>query len=56
MTYTAERLWEEAVYVAYYLHWPLDAILELEHPARVQVIKELNGIHRKINGTDEEGR
>ena len=33
LTCTAERLWKEVVYVAYYLHWPLADILDLEHPA-----------------------
>jgi len=32
----ADRLWEEAVYLAYYLHWPLEQILDLEHPVRAR--------------------
>nr|WP_269112279.1 hypothetical protein [Lentzea aerocolonigenes] len=41
------------MYVAYYLHWSLDSILDLEHPARVRVIEQLNDIHRKISGADD---
>ncbi|MEV6681595.1 DUF6760 family protein [Streptomyces erythrochromogenes] len=50
MTYAADRLWEEAAYVAYYLHWPLDSILDLEHPVRQQVIEEIGRIHRAQAG------
>ncbi|WP_324187070.1 DUF6760 family protein [Actinokineospora alba] len=45
MTYTADRLWEEVVYVAYYLHWSFPDILGLEHPARTRVIEEIGKIH-----------
>ena len=27
-----DRLWEEIVYIAYYLHWSFDSILELDRP------------------------
>jgi hypothetical protein len=45
VTYTADELWKEAVYVAYYLHWPLSDILDLEHPQRVRVVDEIGTIH-----------
>ncbi|MFB7056449.1 DUF6760 family protein [Streptomyces vinaceus] len=48
LTYAADRLWEEAAYVAYYLHWPLDSILDLEHPVRQNVIAEIGRIHRRL--------
>ena len=51
LTYTADRLWEEVVYVAYYLHWPLESIVDLEHPARVRVINEIGRIHQ-LRGDD----
>ncbi len=46
--YTVERLWAEAVYIAYYLHWPLGDILDLEHPARARVIAEISRINAEI--------
>ncbi|MFK0229932.1 DUF6760 family protein [Streptomyces sp. NPDC090303] len=49
MTYTADRLWEEVVYVAYYLHWSADSVLDLEHPARLRVIEEIGRINQKIS-------
>jgi hypothetical protein len=33
------------VYLAYYLHWPLREILDLEHPVRARVIEEVGRIH-----------
>ncbi len=53
MTYAADRLWEEVAYVAYYLHWPLDQILDLEHPVRERVIAEIGKIHTQ-QGADAE--
>ncbi|WP_332262145.1 DUF6760 family protein [Kitasatospora mediocidica] len=52
MTYAADRLWEEAAYVAYYLHWSLDSILDLEHPVRRRVIDEVGRIHRQLAEDD----
>lgn len=53
--YTVDRLWEEVVYVAYYLHWPLAEILSLEHPTRARVIEGIGGIHQQLAGNDESG-
>ena len=45
MTYAADRMWEEVAYVAYYLHWGLDEILDLAHSTRERVIAEIGRIH-----------
>jgi hypothetical protein len=45
VTYAADRLWEEVAYVAYYLHWSLDQILDLEHGVRTRVVTEIGKIH-----------
>lgn len=47
--YTVDRLWEEAVYLAYYLHWPLDDILGLDHAVRTRVIAEVGRIHERLD-------
>ena len=47
MTYAADRLFEEVAYVAYYLHWELDSILDLEHPVRRRFIEEIGSINRQ---------
>ena len=50
MTYATDRMWEEVTYVAYYLHWRLDDILDLPHATRERVITEIGKIHA---GQDE---
>jgi hypothetical protein len=47
VTYAADRLFEEVAYVAYYLHWGLDSILDLEHPLRRRFIDEIGSINRQ---------
>ncbi|WP_405064677.1 DUF6760 family protein [Kribbella sp. NBC_01505] len=51
-TYPAERLWEEVVYVAYYLHWSHAEILDLEHSTRARVIEGIGRIHTKLDESD----
>jgi hypothetical protein len=36
------------VYVAYYLHWSLEEILDLAHPARARVIGEVGKINAQL--------
>lgn len=52
MTYAADRVWEEVAYVAYYLHWDLGSILDLEHPVRERVITEIGRIHTRLGADD----
>lgn len=47
MTYAPDRLFEEVAYVAYYLHWGMDSILDLEHPVRRRFIEEIGSINRQ---------
>jgi hypothetical protein len=47
VTYAADRLFEEVAYVAYYLHWSLESILDLEHPVRRRFIEEIGSINRQ---------
>ncbi|MEV6718006.1 DUF6760 family protein [Lentzea sp. NPDC051208] len=49
MTYGADQLWEEVTYVAYYLHWPLPTILDLEHPMRHRVVEEIGKINTTLS-------
>ncbi|WP_412740981.1 DUF6760 family protein [Krasilnikovia sp. MM14-A1259] len=52
MTYATDHLWEEVAYVAYYLHWSFDQILDLEHGVRARVVGEIGKIHAQ---RDEKG-
>lgn len=49
MTYASDRLFEEVAYVAYYLHWPFDSILDLEHPVRAQLIDQIGKINELVS-------
>lgn len=40
------------MYVAYYLHWPLDQILDLEHPVRARVAAEIGRIHHRLGAAE----
>ncbi len=50
MTYGAERVLEEVSYVAYHFHWPLDDILDLEHPDRQRFVTEIGRLNSRANG------
>jgi hypothetical protein len=50
VTYATNRLYEEVAYVAYYFHWSLDEILELEHPVRHRFVEEIGRINRSLSG------
>jgi hypothetical protein len=41
-------LHEEVAYIAYYFHWPLEAILEMEHHDRRHWAEIIAGMNRKI--------
>jgi len=41
-------LWEEVVHIGFFLHWPIDAVLDLEHPARHRVLTEISKIHSVV--------
>jgi hypothetical protein len=49
VTYAAERLFEEAAYVAYHFHWSLDEILDLEHPTRLKFVDQIARINRRLS-------
>jgi hypothetical protein len=46
--YATDRMFEEIAYVAYHLHWPLDEILDLEHPLRQRFVEEIGRINRRL--------
>lgn len=48
-----KRLCEEVAYLAYYLHWPRDEILRLEHAERRLWLDEVVNINRRINEESE---
>jgi hypothetical protein len=51
VSYPLEQLHEEVAYIAYYFHWPLKDILEMEHRDRRQWAEKIAEINRKITET-----
>jgi hypothetical protein len=45
-----QELFAEAAELAYHFHWPLEAILDLEHPDRRRFIEEAGAIHNRLHG------
>ncbi len=48
MTYATERLYTEVAYVAYYLHWSRNDILDLEHAERQRYVVEIGELNHRI--------
>jgi len=48
VTYAPDRLHEEVAYVAYHFHWPLDDILDLEHPDRRRYVGEIAKLNTRV--------
>ena len=40
---------EEVAYIAYYFHWPLHDVLDMEHQDRRQWATKIAEINRKVN-------
>ncbi len=47
-TYASDRMFEEIAYVVYHFHWPLDEVLDLEHPLRLRFVEEIGRINRRL--------
>jgi hypothetical protein len=37
--YPEAALWSEVAYLAYHLHWELDALMDLQHSDRIRLIE-----------------
>lgn len=52
MSYPLDALYEEMAFVAYYLHWPQDQILGMEHQERRRWVAEVSRINRKLGDSN----
>lgn len=52
-TYPADKIYQEAGFIAYYLHWSHDEIMQLSHTERIRWCNEISGINRKLNDEPE---
>ena len=39
-------------FIAYYLHWPYDEILALDHRERRRWVEEISGINRRVGALE----
>lgn len=49
LSYPPERLREEIAYIAYYLHWPYEQVMAMEHRERQQWVAEVAKINQRLN-------
>ena len=49
-TYAVDRLYAEIAYVAYYLHWSREEILDLDHAERQRFVREIGALNTRISG------
>lgn len=54
MTYPAEKIYEEASFIAYYFHWTHDEIMAMEHRERRKWCEEISKINRNLNDDKRE--
>jgi hypothetical protein len=47
-TYATERLYSEVAYVAYYLHWSREEILDLDHLERQRFVAQISALNTRI--------
>jgi hypothetical protein len=47
--YPSEELYEEVAFIAYYLHWPHEQIMSLDHAERRQWVAEVSRINQRLN-------
>lgn len=52
--YPSDRLHEEVAYLGYYLHWPYDQIMRMEHRERQRWVAEVARMNERIT-TDQGG-
>ncbi len=58
MVEPVDQIYREAAFIAYYFHWSLKEILELEHDQRRRWCEEISRINRELSSADngESGR
>jgi hypothetical protein len=42
-----DDLWDEIAYLAYHLHWDLDALLDLEHGDRQRMVEAVANLNER---------
>ena len=47
--YPLDRIYEEVAFIAYYLHWPHDSIINFPHKERQRWCREVGRINKQIS-------
>ncbi len=47
--YPSQGLYEEVAFIAYYLHWPHEQIMSLDHLDRRRWVAEVSRINQQLN-------
>ena len=51
--YPQERLYQEMAFLAYYLHWSNQDLMELDHWERRRWCREVSAINKKLSGNEQ---
>lgn len=54
--YPHDALHQEIAFLAYYLHWDYEALLNMEHRERQKWCAEVSAINRKVGGEADSDR
>ncbi|MEE0766404.1 MAG: DUF6760 family protein [Oscillospiraceae bacterium] len=52
--YPQDRLYEEMAFLGYYLHWPREELMNLDHRERRRWCAEVSGINQNLSGKDQQ--
>ncbi|XME04426.1 DUF6760 family protein [Lachnospiraceae bacterium C1.1] len=50
VSYPQDRLYKEMAFLAYYLHWSQDDLMNMDHRERRRWCSEISSINRKLSG------
>jgi len=50
MRYPLPQLQEEVAFIAYYLHWDHDSVMQMEHQDRRDWVRQISSLNQKVNG------
>jgi hypothetical protein len=49
MGYPCDQLFGEVAFIAYYLHWQMSEIMDLDHRERQRWVEEVSKINQRLN-------
>ena len=51
--YPRDRLYQEMAFLAYYLHWSNEDLMNLDHGERRRWCREVSAINKKLSGNEQ---